>query len=265
MSILIDSHCHLDLVENTTPSHLIHAAQQQGVQYFLSVAVDLEHFPQLLTIAQQHPNVCVSVGVHPNTPCKTEVTVAQLVALAQHPAVVAIGETGLDYYRSHGDLRWQQQRFRTHIRAAKEAAKPLIIHCRDAAADTLNILREEQVADIGGVMHCFVEDWEVAQQAMALGLLISFSGIVTFKTAKTLHEVARRCPLAQMLVETDSPYLAPVPYRGKVNQPAYVKHVAQFIAELRGQSFDSIAIATTQNFLKLFSTPFRVELPVSHV
>jgi TatD DNase family protein len=256
MTILIDSHCHLDLVENATPSRLIHEAQQAGVHYFLSVAVDLAHFPQLLAISQQHPNVCISVGIHPNTHCKTEPTVAQLVELAQHPEVVAIGETGLDYYRSQGDLRWQQQRFRAHIRAARESGKPLIIHCRDAAADTIRILQEENVADIGGVMHCFVEDWAIAQQAMALGLFISFSGIVTFKTAKVLHEVARQVPLEKMLVETDSPYLAPVPYRGKVNQPAYVKHVAEFIAELRGQPFDTIAEMTTKNFLTLFRPLF---------
>lgn len=256
MTILIDSHCHLDLVEQITPNQLIQKAQQHGVQYFLSVAVDLEHFPRLLDIAAEYPQVCISAGIHPNTQCQTEPTVQQLLELAQYPAVVAIGETGLDYYRSHGDLSWQQQRFRTHIRAAREAAKPLIIHCREAASDTIKILREEHVSDIGGVMHCFVEDWEVAQQAMDLGLFISFSGIVTFKTAKTLQEVARRLPLEKMLVETDSPYLAPVPHRGQVNQPAYVKYVAEFIAELRGQSFDLIAETTTQNFMQLFKPTF---------
>jgi TatD DNase family protein len=256
MTILVDSHCHLDLVEQITPKQLIQNAEQQGVSYFLSVAVDLVHFPQLLEIAAQHPQVCISVGIHPNTHCKIEPTVQQLVELAQYPSVVAMGETGLDYYRSRGDLTWQQQRFRTHIRAAREAAKPLIIHCREAAADTIKILREERVADVGGVMHCFVENWAVAEQAMDLGLFISFSGIVTFKTAKTLQEVARRLPLEKMLVETDSPYLAPVPYRGKVNQPAYVKHVAEFIAELRGQSFDLIAETTTKNFMQLFKPNF---------
>lgn len=256
MTTLIDSHCHLDLVEHTTPNQLIKNAQQHGVTRFLSVAIDLEHFPRLLEISAQHPNVCISTGIHPNTHCKIEPTVQQLIDLTRYSSVVAIGETGLDYYRSHGDLTWQQQRFRTHIRAAREAAKPLIIHCREAAADTIKILREERVADVGGVMHCFVENWEIAQQAMDLGLFISFSGIVTFKTARTLQEVARRMPLEKMLVETDSPYLAPVPHRGKVNQPAYVKHVAEFIAELREQSFDLIAETTTKNFIQLFKPVF---------
>ena len=173
-------------------------------------------------------------------------------SLAQHPKVVAIGETGLDYFRLKGDLEWQRARFRTHIRAARESGKPLIIHTREAAADTLRIMAEENAAEAGGVMHCFTETWEVAEAALAMGFYISFSGIVTFKNARQLKEVAQRVPLERMLIETDAPYLAPVPYRGKLNQPAYVKHVAEEIATLRGISVDEAGRSTTENFARLF-------------
>ena len=250
--MLIDSHCHLDLVPDSTPETLVAAAQAQGIGHFLSVSIDLEHFPALSTLSQRMDNVFVSAGIHPNTSSQVMVDVQKLTQLADEPHIIAIGETGLDYYRTHGDLEWQQQRFRTHIQAAREIGKPLIIHCRDAVEDTLRILREEKAATVGGIMHCFVENWEVAQQVMEMGFYISFSGIVTFKNAKSLQTVAQQLPLERMLVETDSPYLAPVPYRGKINQPAYVKHVAQFIADLREESFETIAEATTSNFWQLF-------------
>ncbi|RKZ42042.1 MAG: TatD family deoxyribonuclease [Gammaproteobacteria bacterium] len=250
--MLVDSHCHLDLIKNSDPDTLVSNAQAQGVTHFLSVSIDLDHFPRLLGIAQRINNVFASVGIHPNSSPDLIVEVSTLTNLADDPNVIAIGETGLDYFRSIGDLTWQQQRFRTHIQAAKEIGKPLIIHSRNAISDTLRILREEKAADVGGIMHCFVEDWEVAQQVMNMGFYISFSGIVTFKNAKVSQSVAKQVPLNVMLVETDSPYLAPVPYRGKTNYPAYVKQVAEFIAKLRNESFETIARVTTENFFRLF-------------
>jgi TatD DNase family protein len=251
--MLVDSHCHLDLIKKSDPDTLVADAQAQGVNYFLSVSIDLDHFPTLLGIAQRMDNVFASVGIHPNTSQELAVDVQTLTALADDPHIVAIGETGLDYFRSQGDLTWQQERFRTHIQAAKETGKPLIIHSREAPKETLRILREENAAAVGGVMHCFVEDWDTAQQAMEMGFYISFSGIVTFKNAKTVQAVAKQVPLDRMLVETDAPYLAPVPHRGQTNQPAYVRHVAQFIADLRGETFETIAGVTTDNFFRLFS------------
>ncbi len=253
--MLVDSHCHLDLIKNSNPDTLVAAAKAQGISHCLSVAINLDHFPTLLSIAQRLDNVFASCGIHPNTSLEAAVDVQTLVTMADDPCVIAIGETGLDYFRSgQGDLTRQQESFRTHIQAAKETGKPLIIHSRDAAADTLRILREEKAASVGGVMHCFVEDWDIAQQAMEMGFYISFSGIVTFKNAKTLQAVAKQVPLDRMLVETDAPYLAPVPYRGKTNQPAYVRHVAEFIADLREETFETIARATTENFFRLFRT-----------
>lgn len=256
--MLVDSHCHLDLIKNTTPETLVADAEAQGVSYFLTVAIDLDHVPTLLDIAQRMDNVFASVGIHPTTNPDFTVDVATLINLADDANVIAIGETGLDYFRSEGDLAWQQQRFRTHIQAAKEIDKPLIIHSREAAEDTLRILREENAAAVGGIMHCFVEDWEVAQKAMDMGFYISFSGIVTFKNAKQIQDVAKKMPLNRMLVETDSPYLAPVPHRGKTNQPAYVRHVAEYISNLRQDSFENIAQATTNNFLQLNSKYIKV-------
>lgn len=251
--MLVDSHCHLDLIKNSHPDTLVTTAHAQGISHFLTVSIDLEHFPTLLGIAQRIDNVFASVGIHPNTSCETVVDVSTLCSLADDPQIIAIGETGLDYFHSQGDLTWQQQRFRTHIQAAKEIGKPLIIHNRDATEDTLRILREENATVVGGVMHCFVEDWETALKAMEMGFYISFSGIVTFKNAKALQAVVKQVPLERMLVETDAPYLAPVPYRGKTNQPAHVKHVAEFIANLREETFDTMARVTTENFFRLFS------------
>jgi len=199
--------------------------------------------------------VFASVGLHPNEQGGRDPGVDELVRYAQHPKVIAIGETGLDYFRSEGDLEWQRDRFRRHIAAAKQAGKPLIIHSRDASNDTLRILAEESAADVGGVMHCFTGDWDMAQRAMDLNFHISFSGIVTFKSARELQEVAGKIPEERMLVETDSPYLAPVPHRGKPNHPALVRHVAEYIAELRGETYAQVAEVTTRNFIRLFRPP----------
>lgn len=226
--------------------------QAEEVGHALCVSVTLDKFPEVLALADQYNNFFASVGVHPDYEDIEEPTVDVLVSLANHPKVVAIGETGLDYFRLSGDLEWQRTRFRTHIRAAILAKKPLIIHTRSAADDTLRIMREEGAAQIGGVMHCFTESLEVAQQAISMGFYISFSGIVTFKNATQLKEVAQNIPLEKILVETDSPYLAPVPFRGKTNQPAYVKYVAQEIANLRGIALDEVVQATTDNFFNLF-------------
>lgn len=257
--MLADSHCHLDLLDLAAfPGGLngvLDAARAQGVTRFLCVSINLEHYPRMQALVEHHESVSVSVGVHPNERGGYEPTADELVALAVGDGAVAIGETGLDYFRSEGDLEWQRARFRTHIRAAKAAGKPLIVHSRDAADDTLTILREEGAHEAGGVMHCFTGDWEMARQAMDLNFHISFSGIVTFRSAQELMDVARRMPLERMLVETDCPYLAPVPHRGKPNQPAYVRYVAEHIARLRGVSFEQIAAVTTHNFLTLFKLP----------
>lgn len=251
--MLVDSHCHLnfpELVQNM--DQVLDSMRSNQVGHALCVSVTLDKFPEVLAIAEQYPNIYASVGVHPDYENITEPTVQGLVELANHPRVVAIGETGLDYFRLTGDLSWQRERFRTHIRAAKQTGKPLIIHTRNAAEDTIKIMQEEGAAEVGGVMHCFTESWEVAQAAIAMGFFISFSGIVTFKNAQALKEVAQKVPLASMLIETDSPYLAPIPFRGKTNQPAYVRHVAEEIARLREQPLQQIMDATTANFFKLF-------------
>jgi TatD DNase family protein len=214
--------------------------------------VNLEDFPRVLALAEAHPNLFASVGVHPDYENLAEPQAAQLASLARHPRVVAIGETGLDYFRLKGDLEWQRERFRQHIRAARECGKPLIVHTRAAAADTLRIMAEEGADKAGGVMHCFTESWEVAQQAMEMNFYISFSGIVTFRNAAALKDVAKKIGLEKMLIETDSPYLAPVPHRGKINQPAFVRHVAEEIAALRGIRVEEVAAATTANFFNLF-------------
>jgi TatD DNase family protein len=253
---LVDSHCHLDLMDlkpfGGSVQAVVDEAQRNGVRRMLCVSVGLGKLPKMLGIVERFEGVLASVGSHPNQREPEEPDVARLVQLSRHPRVVAIGETGLDYYRSEGDLEWQRERFRTHIAAAKQTAKPLIIHSREAKADTLRILRQESAEEVGGVMHCFTEDWPVAAAAMDLNFYISFSGIVTFRSAEQLQEVARRMPLERMLIETDSPYLAPIPHRGRQNQPAYVRHVAEFIAELRGTSFEEIAEVTTYNFAALF-------------
>ncbi len=255
---LIDSHCHLDRLDlkpfDGNIENAIKKAHEHDVQYMLNVCIDLEHFHAVLDIAEQNKNIYASVGVHPNETEGQDPTVDELVTLADNDKVIAIGETGLDYFRSTGDdLEWQRSRFKNHIEASKQTNKPLIIHMRDATDDTIKIMQDENAQAAGGVMHCFAEDWETAQQALDLGFYISFSGIVTFKNALALKEVAKKVPIEKILVETDSPYLAPVPFRGKSNQPAYVQNVAQCIAELRDESYEYIAEKTTENFFNLFS------------
>ena len=255
--MLVDSHCHLDRVDLTPYggdfSALMMATRESGISHMLCVSIDLESYPQMLELVEDYPEVSVSVGVHPNERDRREPTVEQLVELASHPKNVAIGETGLDYFHGDGDLEWQRRRFRTHVRAAHSARKPLIIHTRDARDDTIAILREENAADCGGVMHCFTETWEMARAALDLNFYISFSGIVTFKNAAELREVASRVPLDRLLIETDSPYLAPVPYRGKPNEPRYVVKVAEVIADLRGMPSDELIARSHDNFFRLFS------------
>lgn len=251
--MLVDSHCHLnfpELVQNM--DQVLDSMRNNQVGHALCVSVTLDKFPEVLAIAEQYPNIYASVGVHPDYEDIDEPTVEGLVNLADHARVVAIGETGLDYFRLTGDLEWQRARFRTHIRAAKATGKPLIIHTRNAAEDTLRIMQEEGAAAVGGVMHCFTESWEVAQAAIEMGFYISFSGIVTFKNAQALKDVAQKVPLDKMLVETDSPYLAPIPFRGKTNQPAYVRHVAEEVARLRDIPLQQVVDATTANFFHLF-------------
>ena len=251
--MFVDSHCHLDFPElvEQLPA-VLDAMAANRVTHALTISVNLATLPEVLKLAASHANLYATVGVHPDTEDASEVSVEQLVALAAQPKVVAIGETGLDYYRLTGDLEWQRARFRNHIRAARACRKPLVIHTRAAGEDTLSIMREERATEAGGVMHCFTETWEVAQAALEQGFHISFSGIVTFKNAQTVKEVAQRVPLERMLIETDSPYLAPTPYRGKTNQPAYVRYVAEEIARLRKTTVEEIAAATSANFFRLF-------------
>lgn len=250
---LIDSHCHIDFPDFSGKiDQLIESMENNQVEYALCAGVSLERFPAMLALVEAHPQFFAAVGVHPDTQGGIDPDVATLVDLAHHRKVVAIGETGLDYYRLEGDLEWQRERFRTHIRAARNIGKPLIIHTRAAAEDTLRLMGEEGADKVGGVMHCFTESLEVAEAAMAMGFYISFSGIVSFKNARELKDVARRIPLDRMLVETDSPYLAPLPHRGKTNEPAYVLHVAEEIARLRQISVAEVAEITTRNFFQLF-------------
>ena len=252
--MLVDSHCHLDFPElNADLAGVLSRMRDNGVTHALTISTTLETFPAVRAVAHAHGNVWCTAGVHPDERRDgREATLDELVAMGSDPRVVAIGETGLDYYRVEGDTEWQRERFRTHIRAARRLGKPLVIHTRSSSEDTLRVMREEGAGEVGGVMHCFTETWEVAQGAMDLGFHISFSGIVTFKNAKDLKEVARRVPLDRMRVETDSPSLAPVPHRGKPNQPAFVKHVADEVAALRGIEFEAVARATTDNFFRLF-------------
>lgn len=250
---LVDSHCHIDFPPlNDNLEAILQHAQDNGVSHMLCVAVNLADFPAVKALAHRYDHIFASVGVHPNERDGGDPSIDELVAMTSDPRVVAIGETGLDYYRCEGDLEWQRNRFRCHIRAAREADKPLIIHMRDAAADTLRIMREERADEIGGVMHCFTGSWEVAKSALKMDFYISFSGIVTFKNADALRQVAKQVPADRLLVETDSPYLAPVPYRGKTNEPAFVRYVAERLAELRQLPLHELAEQTTNNFFALF-------------
>ena len=253
MTRLIDSHCHLDFdgLSNRLPEVLA-AMEANDVGGCMTIGVTLEEAPQVLAIAAAYEQVFASVGVHPEYADHREPDVETLCALAQHPKVLAIGETGLDYHWHKDQPEWQRERFRVHIRAAKALNKPLVIHTREAAEDTLAILKEEGAGAVGGILHCFTESLAVAERARDLGFYISISGIVSFKKAEQVHEVARAIPLDRLLVETDSPYLAPVPYRGKPNEPAYVRHVAEAIANLRQISYAEVATASSRNFLSLF-------------
>ena len=256
----VDSHCHLDFPElSSRLDEVLARMRDNRVDRALCASVSLEDFPRVRALADTHPQLYASVGVHPEHRDAAEPDVGTLVRLADHPKVVAIGETGLDYYRTDGDPAvlnaWQRERFRVHVRAARATGKPLIVHTRSAADDTLAILREEGADAVGGVMHCFTESWAVARAALDLGLHISMSGIVTFRNAESLREVARRVPLDRLLIETDAPYLAPVPFRGKTNEPSFVRFVAGCLAELRGQTAERIAEITTENFFNLFNIP----------
>jgi len=254
--MLVDSHCHLDFpdLSNRLPEILQHM-QDNDVGIAVCIGVNLEDFPRVLALAEAHRQLYATVGVHPEYVDAEEPSMERLVKLADHSKVIAIGETGLDYYWQKDRPEWQRARFRTHIRAARQCGKPLVVHMRDAANDTLTILEEEGAGEVGGVMHCFTEDWQVAKAAIDLNFHISFSGIVTFKNALALKDVACKAPLDRILVETDSPYLAPVPYRGKINEPAYVRYVAAEIARLRGLSAEEVADASTKNFHQLFKIP----------
>lgn len=251
--MFVDSHCHINFSDFAQDSDAVVARMAAAqVTHAMCISVTYPEWPSVAALADRHANVYATAGVHPDYEDIEEPTVASLLERARHPKVQAIGETGLDYYRLQGDLEWQRDRFRTHIRAARECGKPLVIHTRSASEDTLRIMHEEKAGEAGGVMHCFTETWDVASAAMDMGFHISFSGIVSFKSASDLREVARRVPLDRMLIETDAPYLAPVPYRGKRNEPSFVPHVAAAIASVREIDAETIGLATSQNFFSLF-------------
>jgi TatD DNase family protein len=254
--MLIDSHCHLDRIDLKPYQNdfacFMHEAEVNQIEHLLCIAIDLESYPAMLDLVAGFQQISVTVGVHPNVQDCKDPTVDELVALGEPDNVIGIGETGLDYFRSEGDLSWQHQRFRNHISAAKKLKKPLIIHTREAKNDTLRILKEEGAEEVGGVIHCFTEDWEFAQKVLDINFFISFSGIVTFKNATAIKEAAKKVPADRFLIETDSPYLAPVPFRGRPNYPTYVRYVAEQIAELRGAPINKIAELSTKNFYDLF-------------
>jgi TatD DNase family protein len=255
---LVDSHCHLHCIDLTEFDNdldqVLHLARAQGVEHMLCVCIEEKDIPALYQIAGRYPDVDISVGVHPNAEVAVEPNSLRLIELSQHPACVAIGETGLDYYRTETEAarELQRQRFREHIRAARASSKPLIIHTRLAAEDTLLLMQEESAATVGGVMHCFSESWEIAKRALDLNFYLSFSGIVTFKNATELQAVVKKIPSDRLLIETDSPYLAPTPFRGKQNHPALVRYVAQAISELRQVDYETLARQTTNNFYRCF-------------
>ncbi len=251
--MFVDSHCHLNFPELQAdlPKVLDRMAQNR-VSHALCVSTSLEKYGEVLALAQEHGHLYASVGVHPSEQDCEEPTPERLAKLSENPRVVAIGETGLDYHWNKGDNAWQRERFRSHIRAARATGKPLIIHTREAADDTIMIMREENAAEVGGVMHCFTETLNTAQRAMDLGFYISFSGIITFKNAAQVRGVASAVPLERLLIETDAPYLAPVPHRGKINEPSFVRHVADEIARLKGVAVEHVAALTTANFARLF-------------
>ena len=253
--MLVDSHCHIDFPDlHEDLDGVLDRAKAAGVGYLLCVSVNLEDLKNIIEISHRYTQVFASAGVHPNhdpgvLDSPRYVTLREAAA---DPVVVAVGETGLDYYRSKGELKWQLDRFRKHIAVSRELSKPLIIHTRRANYDTIAIMREEGASESCGVMHCFSEDWPTAKAALDMGFYVSISGIVTFKNADAVREVARNVPADRLLVETDAPYLAPVPYRGRTNEPAFVADTARFLAELRGVDFETLAQQTTDNFFELF-------------
>ncbi|HHJ39201.1 MAG: deoxyribonuclease [Methylothermaceae bacteria B42] len=256
--MLIDSHCHLDRLDLKPYDNHFHAymehARKEGLEHMLCVCINLETYGRMRTLVDPYwPEISVSVGVHPNDCRGMDIPAEKLLELGQDDHVVAIGETGLDYYRTEENQDWQHRRFRQHVQVAKNLKKPLIIHSRAAKEDTLRILQEENAGEVGGVLHCFAEDWDMAKRALDLNFYISFSGIVTFKNAQVLQNVAKKVPEDRFLIETDSPYLAPIPHRGKPNYPHYVRHVAEAIAQLRGTTFDQVAERSSRNFYDLFS------------
>jgi len=258
--MFVDSHCHLTFPELHDRIDAIRADMAAAhVDRALVICTTLEEFPRVHALAQRHDNFWASAGVHPDNEGIEEPTVERLAALAALPKVVGVGETGLDYYRlgdrTVADMHWQRERFRAHIRTARQVRKPLIVHTRSASVDTLAILREEGAEQAGGVFHCFTETMDVARGALELGFMVSFSGILTFRNAEALREVARFVPLDRCLIETDSPYLAPVPHRGKVNNPSFVPHVAAALAQVKGVAVEEVARATSANFERLFEMP----------
>lgn len=253
---LTDTHCHLDRIDltpwNGDFAQFMQAARAADLIWMLCVAIDLPSYPAMRELVESYPEIALSVGVHPNEEPECSPTLEQLIELGQHPRVVAIGETGLDYYRTAPGAAWQIERFITHIEAARKLNKPLIIHTREAKDDTLRVLEEQGARDCGGVMHCFVEDWASAKRALDIGFYISFSGVLTYKSAAELREVAKQIPADRLMIETDSPYLAPVPHRGKPNVPLYVRHVVEQLAELRGWTLEETAAITLENARRLF-------------
>ena len=250
---IIDSHCHINFPElGEDIEGVLRRMEENNVAKALCVSVQLEKLDEILGLAAKYPNIYASVGVHPDNENCEEPTTEQLVTLSSHPKVVAIGETGLDYFRTKGDTEWQRKRFRVHIDAAKRTHKPLIIHTREAGNDTLDILREQGRGEVKGVMHCFTETLPFALASIELGFLISFSGILTFKNAEDIRTVAKAVPIDSIMVETDSPYLAPMPHRGKTNEPSYVRFVLEELARVKELPVEVVAQKTTENFHKLF-------------
>jgi len=250
----IDSHCHINFPElNEKIDQILNNMKNHHISHALCVSVTLDKIDEILSLANKYSNIYASVGVHPDYENIEEPDIDTLYRYSKEKKVVAIGETGLDYFRLKGDLSWQRERFRTHIRAAIKSSLPLIVHTRNAQEDTIKIMREEGADSTTGVMHCFTESYEMAKQAIDLGFYISFSGIITFKNAESLRETVKKLPIENILIETDSPYLAPVPNRGKLNEPSNVRYVAEKIAELKGISIEEVAEITTNNFFKLFA------------
>jgi len=258
--MFIDSHCHLSFPELSERLPEIRREMAAAkVERAVCICTTLEEFPAVHAIATAHPELWCTVGVHPDNEGVQEPLLDDLVTRAALPRVVAIGETGLDYYRLNGrsvaDMAWQRERFAVHIWAARQTELPLVVHTRNASADTLAVLRSEGQGAVRGVFHCFTETMEVAQAALEMGFHISFSGILSFRNAQGLRDVARSVPLERCLIETDSPYLAPVPHRGRTNQPAWVAHVAACLAEIKGLDVEEVARATTANANQLFALP----------